>query len=89
MARINVDPDAWSALRVTALKANRSLADVLGELVEETVDRSECEPPRRVPAKSTRNPRLVPVTPRSRPSSEASPRPSAGTYDGWVPPWEG
>jgi len=33
MARVNVDPDAWTTLRLEALRRHLSLADYLGQLV--------------------------------------------------------
>ena len=49
MARINVDPAAWAALRVQALQRNRYLVDLLGELIEAATD---VAPPLPAPASS-------------------------------------
>ena len=39
MARVNVDPDVWTAFRIEALRVNTSVAAYLGELVQREVDR--------------------------------------------------
>jgi hypothetical protein len=88
MARINVDPDAWSALRIRALQRNRSLADVLGELIEQAVADSPPLSPAAQPAKPTRHRRLIPAVAPGVPTGEPAPTPPAPRKGGWVPPWE-
>jgi plasmid stability protein len=88
MARINVDPDAWSALRIRALQHNRSLADVLGELIEQTVNDSPPLPRAAQPAKPTRHRRLTPAVPPGTPTGESALTPPGSTKGEWVPPWE-
>jgi hypothetical protein len=39
MIRINVDPEAWTALRVEALRHNTTLANTIGKLVEAEASR--------------------------------------------------
>lgn len=39
MARVNVDPDAWTALRAEALTRRISLAHYIGRLVQREADR--------------------------------------------------
>ena len=39
MARVNVDPEVWTAFRIEALRANTSVAAYLGKLVQREVDR--------------------------------------------------
>ena len=82
MARINVDPAAWGALRVQALRSNRFLADLLGELIEESVGSAGSGPQ----AKSARLPAARPPT--APPTPVPYPDQQFRGFDTWVPPWK-
>jgi len=99
MARINVDDETWTRLQMHALRANRSVADYLGELIRRDIDHHapdidapHPEPSERTsatadPAPRTGAPRTMPLDlPADTPqdwSAYRAPNPS-----GWIPPWE-
>lgn len=99
MARINVDDETWTRLRMHALQANRSVADYLGELIRRDINNSA--PKVASPRHKTAGPAIAdldpsPRTPAARTmpldlpadtpqdwSAYRAPNPS-----GWIPPWE-
>lgn len=87
MARINVDPVAWAAIRVQALQRNRYLADLLAELIEAATDVALPQPaPASSAAVGSATTEVEFETDRSDVPRGSFVPPSE--WEGWTPPWE-
>lgn len=92
MARINVDPMAWSALRVAALESNEALADMLGRLVEQAAERVGRQRERQAPKPPAPQQPVVAATPAEVETDAdgdwTAYRADRAEGDTWIPPWE-
>ena len=90
MARINVEPGAWTALRVEALHRNVSVADYLGHLITREADRLARRNTRRAErADGDGQPDDADVIDLDDDADPIpAPQPLPPSRSDWVPPWE-
>jgi hypothetical protein len=85
MSRINVDAEAWTTLRVEALRQATTLADRIGELIESEASRLRAdhdEEPCEEPPRPTPDADLPSEQDWSRYRTDGAPG------ETWIPPWE-
>lgn len=90
MARINVDPAAWTALRVEALHRHVTVADYLGHLIAREADRLARRNTRRQErGDGDEQPAGGDVSDLDDDDADPiPPRPLPPARSDWVPPWE-
>ena len=88
MARINVEPGAWTALRVEALHRRVSVADYLGHLITREADRVARRNTRRAERGDQSDGGDVIDLDDADADPIPPPPPLPPSRSDWVPPWE-